>query len=179
MFAVIKSGFYKHPSKERAKVLWAKVEAFEIDEPGAPKPFSSRLAAEQGWTKKLALEAIEEYKRFMFLAVAAGHAVTPSATVDEVWHLHLIYTKSYWEEFCVNVLDRIIHHEPGNGKEGEKSAFGNQYEHTLDSYRQFFGEPPRAIWGPHNGQMNVRPRSAPIVDLAPGADCHDVIKAPA
>lgn len=173
MFEAIKSGFYKHPSAERAKALWAKVEAFQIDEPGAPRPFSARLATEQGWTTKLALEAIEEYKRFMFLAVAAGHPVTPSATVDEVWHLHLIYTKSYWEDFCVKVLDRIIHHEPGNGKEGEKSSFVNQYEVTLASYRKFFGEPPRAIWGALNGHLNVRPRSAPIVDLAPGADCRD------
>ncbi|MBK9201074.1 MAG: hypothetical protein IPL73_01245 [Candidatus Obscuribacter sp.] len=122
MFEKIKSGFYKHPSQERAKALWARVEAFEIDEPGAPAPFSVRLAREQNWTIELAREAVEEYKRFMFLAVAAGHPVTPSATVDEVWHLHLIYTRSYWEDFCVKVLDRIIHHDPGNGKEGERGA---------------------------------------------------------
>lgn len=175
MLQNIKTGFYRHPSVERSKALWAKVEAFQIDEPGAPTPFSARLAREQGWTELLTMEAIEEYKRFMFLAVSAGHPVTPSATVDEVWHLHLIYTRSYWEEFCVKVLDRVIHHDPGNGKEGEKSAYVDQYELTLASYRKFFGEPPKAIWGPHNGHYNVRQRSAPTVDLPPGADCRDSV----
>jgi hypothetical protein len=170
MIGNLKSGFYKHPSDQRAKELWAKVEQFQIDEPGAAVPFSARLAREQGWTIKLALEAIEEYKRFMFLAVASGHGVTPSATVDEVWHLHLIYTRSYWEEFCVKVLDRIIHHDPGSGKEGEKTTFVDQYQKTLESYTRFFGPPPKAIWGNHNGH-NVRLRNAPILDLPPGADC--------
>jgi hypothetical protein len=160
----MKTDLYRHLPAESARALWAKVDAFQIDEPHAPKPFSARLAAEQGWTQNLTLAAIEEYKRFMFLAVAAGHPVTPSVTVDEVWHLHLIYTKSYWEDFCVNVLDRLIHHKPGNGSDDEKLSFVRQYEQTLQSYRQFFGEPPRAIWGPEN-VLNVRLRHAPIVDL--------------
>jgi hypothetical protein len=32
------------------------------------------------------------------------HIVTPSEQVDQVWHLHLTYTRSYWDEFCPNVL---------------------------------------------------------------------------
>lgn len=173
MIGNLKIGFYKHPSEDRAKALWAKVEAFQIDEKGAPYPFSARLAKEQRWSSRLAMEAIEEYKRFMFLAVAAGHPVTPSHTVDEVWHLHLIYTRSYWEDLCIKTLDRVIHHEPGNGKDADSVKHQQQYDRTLESYRRFFGEPPRAIWGPLNGTRNVRPRTADLVDLPPGADCQN------
>ncbi|MEK6230809.1 MAG: hypothetical protein N2A42_03075 [Luteolibacter sp.] len=33
-----------------------------------------------------------EYKRFVALAMLAGHPVTPSEEVDQAWHLHLVYT---------------------------------------------------------------------------------------
>ena len=44
-----------------------------------------RLAMEHGWTLTQAREAVEEYRRFCFLAVVGGHAVTPS---DEVLVSH-------------------------------------------------------------------------------------------
>ncbi|MCX5952813.1 MAG: hypothetical protein NTZ40_04815 [Cyanobacteria bacterium] len=33
--------------------------------------------------------AIEEYRKFVFLALVAGHQITPSDQVDQVGHLHL------------------------------------------------------------------------------------------
>lgn len=173
LLAALQVGRWKHYNDDRARELWARVAAYSIDKPGAPYPFSKRLMKEQGWTEELALAAIEEYKRFMFLAVAAGHPVTPSKTVDEVWHLHLIYTREYWEEFCVKILDRIIHHDPGNGETGEQKHFDDQYQRTLDSYVRFFGTlPPQAIWGSRNGEYNVR-RQAPEVPaiLPPNGNC--------
>lgn len=168
LLSLLKVGPYKHPSDQRAKELWQRVSAYQIDEEGAAAPFSHRLAKEQNWSRELTLCAIEEYKRFMFLAVAAGHPVTPSKTVDEVWHLHLIYSRSYWEEFCVKVLDRIIHHDPGNGNEGEQSLYNNQYHQTLDSYVRLFGEqPPMAIWGAQNGNNNVRSRIPETIAVLP------------
>ena len=68
-----------------------------MDEPGAALPFTSRLAREQGWSHAFAARAIREYKRFLILAMEAGHPVTPSEAVDQVWHLHLVYTVSYWK----------------------------------------------------------------------------------
>ncbi|MEZ6192343.1 MAG: hypothetical protein R3C45_13785 [Phycisphaerales bacterium] len=47
---------------------------------------------------------VNEYRRFCYLAIAAGHTVTPSDEVDQAWHLHLLYTRDYWEDFCPNVL---------------------------------------------------------------------------
>jgi len=132
------------------------VEAFSIDKPGAPYPFSARLADEQDWTGDFAERAIKEYLRFICLAVVAGHPVTPSFVVDEVWHTHLIFTRSYWEELG-DIVGRLIHHDPGQGENGDETMFARQYQRTLESYRKFFSEPPADIWGPDNGK-NVLPK---------------------
>lgn len=47
---------------ERPTTLRERVEAFELDEPGAALPFSSRLAREQGWSHAFAGRVIREYK---------------------------------------------------------------------------------------------------------------------
>jgi hypothetical protein len=122
---------------------------FRIDKQGAPYPFSMRLADEQDWSIEFAQQAIEEYKRFIFLAAVCDHPVTPSFVVDEVWHTHLIFTRSYWEELG-DVVGKLIHHDPGQGEPGDETVFANQYLKTLESYRKHFGEPPVAVWGPEN-----------------------------
>lgn len=133
-----------------------RIEAFSIDKPGAPYPFSARLADEQDWQNEFAHRAIKEYLRFICLAAVAGHPVTPSFVVDEVWHTHLIFTRSYWEELG-DIVGRLIHHDPGQGEHGDEAMFARQYGRTLESYRKLFGEPPADIWGPDNGN-NVLPK---------------------
>jgi uncharacterized protein (TIGR04222 family) len=77
----------------------------------------------------------------------AGHPVSPSEDVDQVWHLHLAYTKSYWQEFCGEILKRPFHHNPTKGGAEESAKFETWYANTLASYRKFFGEePPKDIW---------------------------------
>ncbi|MCC6976750.1 MAG: hypothetical protein IT343_00405 [Candidatus Melainabacteria bacterium] len=132
--------------------LWAKISVFSVDQKGAVYPLSARLSDEQDWTPEFTALAIEEYKRFIYLAAVAGHPVTPSHVVDEVWHMHLIYTRSYWEELG-DIIGRLIHHDPGTGGQGDQSKFLAQYHRTLDSYRKHFGEDaPDEVWGPHNNQ---------------------------
>jgi hypothetical protein len=129
--------------------LWQRIESFEIDDPAASFPFSARLARENGWTREFALRVVDEYKRFVFLMVVAGHPVTPSDEVDQAWHLHLVYTRSYWEELCGEVLNRAVHHGPTKGGHAEGERFEDQYLKTLASYQEYFGEcPPSDIWPP-------------------------------
>jgi hypothetical protein len=127
--------------------LWQRLYVFHPDKPGAVLPFSKRLAIENGWTRRFALRAIGEYKRFLYLACVAGHPVTPSEEIDQVWHLHLVYTRSYWDELCAAVLQRPMHHQPTEGGRGEDARYWEQYEQTLAAYRRVFGEPPPAdVW---------------------------------
>lgn len=107
-----------------------------------------RLAEENRWTPEYALRAIEEYKRFVFLAMVCPHEVTPSKTVDVVWHLHLLYTENYWQKFCHGVLGRDFHHFPGDGSVLDEARFQQNYAETLASYRSIFQlDPPEDIWG--------------------------------
>lgn len=89
---------------------------------------------------------VEEYRRFALLAATAGHPVTPSDAVDQAWHLHLSYTRDYWERFCP-LLGRPLHHEPTAGGPAEQHRFFDQYADTLLAFEQAFGTvPPADIW---------------------------------
>jgi uncharacterized protein (TIGR04222 family) len=130
--------------------LWQRILDFSIDGPelGA-LTFARRLARENGWSDSQAERAILEYKRFVFLAHSAGHQVCPSEQVDQVWHAHLTYTRSYWDRFCEEVLGRPLHHEPTRGGPAEAAKHEQMYESTLASYRRLFASaPPADLWPP-------------------------------
>lgn len=133
------------PSPEHADLL-RRIESHAFDAPVAAQSFEVRLASENGWTLSFARRAIEEYRRYAFLYAVNGRPVAPSDVVDQVWHLHLLYTRNYWETFCQDVIGRPLHHEPAAGMAGERQRLGNWYADTLARYRQLFGEPPADIW---------------------------------
>lgn len=127
--------------------LWEKVKAFQLDDPGVSFSFSNRLARENNWSLEFSLRVALEYKKFMFLICQADHPLTPSDEVDQAWHLHLLYTESYWSEFCERTLGRKIQHGPTKGGQSEREKFDNWYEGTKALYREVFEkEPPTDIW---------------------------------
>lgn len=129
--------------------LLVRIMAFELDAPGAFLSFTGRLAREQGWTHAFSGRVIEEYKRFIALAIFAGHPVTPSEEVDQVWHLHLVYTRSYWLDLCRDLLNFDLHHGPTQGGQTEGAKFHDWYSKTLASYEKIFDQrPPPDIWPP-------------------------------
>ncbi|WP_367872276.1 hypothetical protein [Luteolibacter sp. Populi] len=143
--------------------LLERLQSFEIDVAGAAYPFIARLARENGWDRDFATRVVAEYKRFVWLAMRAGHPVTPSQEVDEAWHLHLIYTRSYWDGMCRTVLGQRFHHGPTEGGQAEDAKFGDWYEKTLASYRHHFGqEPPADIWPPAALRF-AKPATAPAM----------------
>ncbi|MBB5352119.1 hypothetical protein HNR46_002360 [Haloferula luteola] len=138
--------------------LEGQLEAFEMDDADASFPFSARLARDAGWSRPFAKRAIREYKRFVWLAMRAGHPVTPSEEVDEVWHLHLCYTRSYWDEMCGEILGRPLHHGPTRGGDKEDDKFADWYQRTLESYRHHFcEEPPADLWPSVDERFRRRP----------------------
>ncbi|WIA54817.1 hypothetical protein N6H05_17395 [Sphingobium sp. WTD-1] len=128
-------------------VIWAALSGYEIGPPDAAFSFTARLARENGWAVAYAARVVEEYKRFCFLVVTGTDQQTPSDAVDQAWHLHLTYTRDYWERFCPQILGRPLHHEPTKGGPVEQGRFFNQYARTLRRYEQVFGvSPPADIW---------------------------------
>ena len=127
--------------------LLERIEAFELDDPKAQLPFTTRLAREQGWTHAFAGRVVLEYKRFVGLAMVAGHPVSPPEAVDQAWHLHLVYTKSYWQDMCRDLLGKELHHMPTTGGAEESEKFDDWYARTLESYRTYYhSHPPAEIW---------------------------------
>jgi hypothetical protein len=125
---------------------WTRLTALDLDAANAALPFSARLARDNAWSRDFAAGAIDEYRKFCFLAVHAGHPVTPSDEVDQVWHLHLLYSQHYWEALCRDTLELPLHHGPTKGGAAEGDKFNDWYEATRASYRRYFGEPPREFW---------------------------------
>jgi hypothetical protein len=130
-------------------LLWSKLESYSPDNPHDALTFSQRLARENGWPPFFTERVVTEYKKFLFLCMISPHPVTPSDEVDQAWHLHLVYTKSYWNDLCKNILGKDLHHTPTEGGPAERDKFTSYYESTLALYHDKFGHaPPDDIWPP-------------------------------
>lgn len=139
----------EYPNTRNAtdKALWQRINDFSPDQPGIPFPFSKKLAREQHWTHSFTAEAIAEYKKFVYLCCVLPRGASPSPIVDQVWHMHLIYTQDYWEHFCEKVLQRKLHHHPATGGRADRQKHNDWQQDTLAQYRLHFGqEPPPHIW---------------------------------
>lgn len=127
--------------------LLQRIISFVLDDPDSPLPFTRRLARDHRWSVAYAVRVVREYRRFLYLAMKAGHMVVPSEAVDQAWHLHLLYTRSYWDDLCRDILGAPIHHGPTRGGPDELEKHTGGYQATLDSYERLFGEaPPIEIW---------------------------------
>lgn len=127
--------------------LWSRLQEFSLDAPNVDFPFSKKLAKEESWTVDFTKKAIEEYKKFVYLCCVLPNGASPSEIVDKVWHMHLIYTQNYWEEFCPNILKRKLHHHPSKGGFAEKDKHQNWFSDTLKNYKEIFNqEAPAEIW---------------------------------
>jgi len=126
--------------------LWRRLERFEITPPQIGLTFEARLAREQNWGLARALAVTQEYRKFLFLMLTAEHPVTPSEDVDAAWHLHLLYTRSYYDDLCQQIAGRVLHHIPTEGGAVEGQKFRELYQRTLQTYLAWFGTPPIDIW---------------------------------
>lgn len=142
--------------------VWQALKGYEIDLADAALSFQQRLARENRWSDPFAERVVEEYKRFCFLAVTAGHEVTPSDAVDQVWHLHLTYSRDYWQRFCPEVLDTELHHGPTAGGTAEQTRYFEQYAQTLKSYEAAFGSAPSDIWPDARQRFGRDPRGVRV-----------------
>jgi hypothetical protein len=128
--------------------LLKRIEEFDMNVSGAALTFTKRLARENGWSEQYAQKVINEYKRFVYMSVIAGKPLTPSDEVDQAWHMHLIYSKSYWVDFCQKTLGGFqLHHGPTKGGKSEGMKFTDQYTNTLNTYKEHFGtDAPSDVW---------------------------------
>ncbi|PWK67097.1 hypothetical protein LX99_04955 [Mucilaginibacter oryzae] len=140
--------------------LWDRINGFQLDDPHAEFKFSERLARENGWSMRYTHRVIAEYKKFLFLCYVAERGVTPADAVDQAWHLHLTFTRSYWIDLCRDTIGREIHHNPTRGGGSEAVKYHHFYTDTARLYADHFGEmPPVDIWPDHDtrfGKINFQ-----------------------
>lgn len=131
--------------------LWNRIKEFQFDKPNVTLTFAKRLARENGISEHFANELITEYRRFIFLCCVSEGQISPSRFVDLVWHLHLTYTRSYWNDLCKNTINRDLHHNPTEGGREEDLKYKDLYKKTLHLYEEFFASvPPAAVWPSEN-----------------------------
>lgn len=139
--------------------LLRRIESFEVDDDGCALPFALRLARAHRWSVAYSERVVAEYKRFVFLCVTGSAPCCPSEDVDAAWHMHLTYSRSYWDRFCGTVLGRPLHHEPSRGSYEEARKHRAMYAATLAAYRGAFGtEPPPDIWPPVGDRFGAKAR---------------------
>lgn len=135
------------PMNTTQKLLWQKIEGFQLDIPKVGFSFSKRLARENNWTQDYAKAVVKEYKRFLYLMTITTHPVIPSEPVKQAWHLHLLYTQSYWIGFCERIVGSPLHHSLIRDEIEGRDTFRDSYEFTLEMYRvSFQEEAPENIW---------------------------------
>lgn len=135
------------PARYQDHPVWLSLSHYDIGPADVALSFAERLARENGWGGAYTARVLQEYRRFCYLAVTERGAMTPSDAVDQAWHLHLTYTRDYWERFCPDVLGRPLHHGPTAGGATELARYHEQYAQTLRSYERVFGQAaPTAVW---------------------------------
>lgn len=129
------------------KKLYEALVSFPLEATGGRYTFLHRLCRENNWSRTEGLRAITEYKRFLYLSQVSTVPVTPPFAIDQVWHLHLLYTRSYWEDLCQGILGRPLHHGPTKGGSEEDEKFGDWYGRTRALYEaEFLAAPPPSVW---------------------------------
>ncbi len=147
-----------HPAADSDQLL-QRLSAYTVGPDDAALSFTHRLARENGWTEAHAVRVLVEYRRFLYLAVRAGHPVTPSDAVDQAWHLHLTYSRDYWDRLCP-LLGASLHHGPTQGGSAENARFYEDYTATLRSYERLFGTPaPPDLWPSAQRRLFDDPRA--------------------
>ena len=111
--------------------LWLRIAAADL-----PEGFEEKLRDEFSWTQKATADAIEEYRRFVYLNQVAEHPLSPPREVDLVWHMHLVYPRHYWGPWH-DMLTTDMHHEPAAPSTPD-SAFRDAYGDTRALYLQEF-----------------------------------------
>lgn len=156
------------PERIERILAWAQAD------PALQRRFRSQLAERCGWSAQRCDRAISEYLRFCAVAAELGGRAVPSAAVDEVWHLHLTWTRDYWDDFCPRRLGFALHHQPATGGADERERLRLAYAETLHAYQRLFGTPD-ADWWPAFARVPARParkrwaRIAASLGLLPAA----------
>jgi hypothetical protein len=153
--------------------LWDEIVAKFGGQSPFTKAFADKLSRKLNWNKNFALQAIWEYKKFVYLGVISDFSVTPSKIIDQVWHEHLLFSAGY-RIFCKEIIQYDFDHNPELAFIGSQNeVFQSQYFYTIELYKSEFGcEPPSFIWDETKFKGKKEQIKKPIKNLD-SSDCSD------
>lgn len=130
----------------RLDPLWLKLSTMNAEGLQAFAPMMKMVEQQMGANAEMAGRLIEEYRKFLFLAMRAYHQVIPPGVINEVWMMHMQQAQDYWEQ-----LSQMITERPVTGGTMDAKTMGSMadaWTQTLKSYEAIFGsKPPMDIWG--------------------------------
>ena len=94
-----------------------------------------------GWTLARATQAVEQYRRFLFLVYRyPDQQIVPSREVDEVWHTHILDTAKYRED-CDRLFGKFMDHWPyfGLRDEAQRAELNSAFSQTQQLFEKHFG----------------------------------------
>lgn len=95
-----------------------------------------------GWDFDRASHAIDQYRHWLWLhTVAEDVILSPTPDVDQVWHAHILDTRKYQED-CMTMFGRTLHHNPYAGWESESAEQEHQsnFQQTCQLFELHFGQ---------------------------------------
>lgn len=146
--------------------LWQRISQHPLEDLGGPGVFAAKLRRCQRWSAAYCARAIADYRRFCYLAVRSQVPLSPSPSVDLVWHHHLTYTRDYWTRFCPDVLGASLHHEPAGSNSADRADLAEQYARTLQRYQDVFGVPPDDELWPTYREQERQVRNRRHIDIS-------------
>jgi hypothetical protein len=112
-------------------------------------------------------DAIFEFRRFLGLLIFECHELPMlSATVDEVWHTCLLFSRLY-ADLCEQTVGVFVHHEPRNAHDASEDAEDDLS--ARDRFRRFHQAYAR-IYGETTAWLESGPPQAPPTEGGERAD---------
>ncbi|ORZ30986.1 hypothetical protein BCR44DRAFT_46451, partial [Catenaria anguillulae PL171] len=111
---------------------------------------------------------VSEYRRFLLLKYASRdeHAtlVSPSPMIDQVWHEHILETRSYIG-MCLTI-GFWIHHDPDGADDKDTIDRERRRANTNDMYMAMFGPMDQSVWDMEGFNMPFLPGIDPFASSA-------------
>jgi hypothetical protein len=127
--------------------MWDKIIEMFGGTDASTKAFADKISRKHKCSIAYAIKAVNEYKKFLYLAVISDFHVTPSQAIDKVWHEHILFTQAYGI-FCKEIIEYELNHHPELiPVEEQTERYHAQYLSTIELYIKEFGKlPPANVW---------------------------------
>lgn len=108
------------------------------------EPVKFCLIKKKGWSLAKADKVSDLYLKFlMLIALYPDKSIVPTEAIDEMWHMHILDTRKYYDD-CKNIFGTFIHHFPYYGVRDmdDETSMRISFEETLRLFEKHFGKKP-------------------------------------